>query len=110
MSSSDLDLFSRVSSGEEAHKQLDDARRSPPAYKRGRRFNPRVVVRARCSSDEEDLNPQRRPKVSVDSCQVSASIEPSGTKRYCTGTDTASGTTPKSSRSFTVDDDSLAGM
>ena len=79
MSSSDLDLFSRTSSGEEAHKQLDDARRCAPAYKRGPRSNARVVVQTSISSDEEDLNPpQTRPKMSVDSCRVSASIGPRG--------------------------------
>ena len=113
MPSSDLDLFSRTSSGEEAHEQLDDARRCAPAYKRGPRSNARVVVQTSISSDEEDLNPpQTQPKMSVDSCRVSASTGPRGTKRNCTGTAEASssGTTPKRSRSFTGDHDSMAAI
>ena len=103
-------MFSRTSSGEEAHKQPDDAIRSAPAYKRGRQPNALVVVQTSCSS-EDDLNPpQRRPKVNTDGCEVSASIRPSGTNRHCTGTAAArlSDTAPASSRSFTGDDDSLA--
>ena len=109
MSLSDLDLCSRISSGEEVHKQLDDARRSALAYKRGRWSNTCVVVQTSCSSNEEELNPpQGRQKVSVDSCQVSASIGPSGTKRHCMGTAAACGTMSKFSKSFTGDDDSVA--